>query len=112
MPFLRRSLPITGILVGVVTAMAVPVHAAEIVDGEAGAIELLAAHRPAALDLQARAPFVAVSQLQPTRLKKISTKKAIILTAVVVAAVIVITYAIAISGLHPVFTSASDGDNR
>lgn len=35
-------------------------------------------------------------QLQPTKLKKVSTKKAIIITAVVVAAVVVVTYVIAV----------------
>jgi hypothetical protein len=112
MPFLRRCLPITGVVVGVVTAMTFPLHAAEIAAGETTAIAVLDSHRPAGVDLSTRAPLLATSQLQPTKLKKISTKKAIILTAVVVAAVVVITYAIAISGFRPVFTSSSDGDNR
>jgi len=59
-----------------------------------------------AVDLT-RGPLLTV-QLQPTKLKKVSRKKAIIILAVVVTAVVLITYAVAIAGFHPAFTSLNE----
>ena len=73
--------------------------------------------RSLATDLGDGVPLVAVDltpgnlsigQLQPTKLKKVSRKKAIVIVAVVATAAILIMYAIAIRGFSPVFHSLND----
>jgi len=60
-----------------------------------------------AVDLT-RGQLLTIGQLQPTKLKKVSRKKAIIILAVVVTAVVLITYELALRGFHPVFTSLNE----